>query len=352
MKALLITATSLMVIGSVSLADNSTNNELSMPVPQMGNWQVDDPVGAWPFISAGLGYADHNDTVRTEGAPTNVKLLGSYFFENRKIVSDLGIGLNSHFLSQNGNGSDVIFAPSVGIAGRYRFANGWQAGPTVDTFVGTDRYKSVNGDYTSFIGAQVLKQMTYKNAYLVRAGGKLMTDTDVKGENVNMAMLEIAVGFVPERRGASLTQSERKQAVQVASGRNIPIRMEPKKLEMSGFEISSAELTPAKSAQIRQVAQILKNNTHLFERVQVVGHADPTGPDRINDQLGLKRAETVAQALIRSGLSENQVQAVSVGANQPVSQSREADALAMSRRVEIRFIGVTDQEKLNELLNQ
>lgn len=328
--------------------------ETAMPLPQEGNWQVSDPLGAWPFIGAGFGYMDHNDSVRTEGTPTNIKVLGSYYFENRKWVGDLGLGLSTHFLSQGGSGSDTIMSTDLGLAARYRFANNWQAGPAINTLIGTDRYKSVNDNYTTFVGAQVLKEMTYKNEYLIRVGGKFQTDTDIKGENVNVAMLELAVGFIPKRRGSDLTASERRatETAVAAQGRNIPLSEDPIRLELGGFPVSQSTVTLPNAVKIEQVARVLKSQPGLVERIQIVGHADPSGSESVNSRLGLERAEEVAKIFARNGVPSSRIQTITLGANQPVESSREPASLAKSRRVEVRFLGVRDQEKLNELISQ
>lgn len=326
-------------------------DQLKLSMPQVGNWQVNDPVGAWPFISAGLGYADHNDSVRTEGMPTSIKILGSYYFENRMFVTDLGVGLFNHIVTQDGAGGNSILNSNIDLAARYRFGRGWQAGPLWTTMIGSDRYNSVNGFNTSFVGAQLLKEMTYKNEYLVRIGGRFMTDVDVPNDRVNMAMFEVAVGFIPERSGDNLTASERRQMEPVAAkGRQIPLSSAEGPVRVALFDLSRSAIATSALIRIENLAEALRRNPGLVAQIEVIGHADPTGPDRLNEKLAQQRAENVAALLTKKGLAANSLKITSKGASEPVNQSYELDELSMSRRVELRFKGVKDQAKLAEIL--
>jgi len=322
-------------------------DRVSLPAPKMGNWQVSDPAGLWPFIGGGLGYSDHNDSVRTEGMPTNLKILGSYYFENRKIVADLGVGAFNHFLTQSGGGSDLIVSPNVELGGRWRFAKGWQAGPSWMTVMGTDRYNSVNDQNTSFVGLQALREFTLDNRFLLRVGGKWMTDVDVPNENVNMAMLEVALGFAPTRSGQAVAS----QPIAEAKGRNIPLAYSKGPVRVAEFELTSGELDNIDERRLESLATALRAEPGLVGEIEVVGHADPSGPDALNNRLARERAVAVAGTLARYGIDDDALTVTSKGASEPVVQSLALEDLAKSRRVELRFKSVSDQARLAEILN-
>ncbi len=69
--------------------------------------------------------------------------------------------------------------------------------------------------------------------------------------------------------------------------------------------------------------------------VLVVGHTDASGNDALNDALGLRRAETVREALIAAGVPPGDVQAVSRGKRAPAVATPDGVAEARNRRVEI-----------------
>lgn len=335
-------------------------DRVTITQPEIGKWDINDPVGTWPFFGAGLGYADHNETVRSEGMPTTVRMIGSYYMENRLWVFDLGMGFNNHFLVQAGSGSDDILSAGLELSGRYRLAQGWQIGPAWTTIVGTDRYNSVNNMNTSFFGVQGLKEFTYKSEYLVRVGGRLLTDIDVKGENLNMAMFEIAVGFVPSSTVIAdsddvweedeILAEELDAAPEINTKPLPPLVVKLEQLRMAQFMLNEAKLARADEARLVKFAKVLKNNSHLFSSIEVVGHADPTGPESLNSRLSLERAQVVAETLKSAGLSEKKIEVFGRGALQPLSDSLEPSALSISRRTEIQFRGVTDAAALDKLI--
>jgi OmpA-OmpF porin, OOP family len=63
-------------------------------------------------------------------------------------------------------------------------------------------------------------------------------------------------------------------------------------------------------------------------RINVIGYADPSGPARLNEELSLQRAENVAAALARAGVSPQLIDVQARGA---------AGAVEDGRRVEISF---------------
>jgi len=69
--------------------------------------------------------------------------------------------------------------------------------------------------------------------------------------------------------------------------------------------------------------------------VLVVGHTDAVGTDQVNDALGLRRAETVRQALIALGVRASDVQAISRGKRAPAVPTADGVAEPRNRRVEI-----------------
>jgi OOP family OmpA-OmpF porin len=73
-------------------------------------------------------------------------------------------------------------------------------------------------------------------------------------------------------------------------------------------------------AQLREAPEIV-----------VIGHADASGPEQLNDQLSARRAQAVARRLLGSGISAARVRVDARGEREP----REA---GNSRRVEV-FVG-------------
>jgi outer membrane protein OmpA-like peptidoglycan-associated protein len=97
------------------------------------------------------------------------------------------------------------------------------------------------------------------------------------------------------------------------------------------FRHDSAMLLPGGYRSIARAASVLNkyNQTHI----EVAGHTDSTGSEYYNQQLSVRRAEAVKNALIQQGVAPSRINAVGYGERHPVSSSR-----AMNRRVEIVII--------------
>ncbi len=69
--------------------------------------------------------------------------------------------------------------------------------------------------------------------------------------------------------------------------------------------------------------------------IVVVGHADATGTDQINDPLAQRRADVVKSELIRRGIPAASIDAISRGSRDPAVPTATGVAEARNRRVEI-----------------
>lgn len=69
--------------------------------------------------------------------------------------------------------------------------------------------------------------------------------------------------------------------------------------------------------------------------VQVIGHTDNVGSASYNEDLSLRRANSVANVLISQGVSAYRLSTIGLGENQPVATNLTAQGRAQNRRVEI-----------------
>ena len=124
--------------------------------------------------------------------------------------------------------------------------------------------------------------------------------------------------------------------------------VEAMKLRDVHFHYDSAELTPAATELMAQVAALLQRNSDLS--VTIEGHACSCGGADYNIGLARDRAESVLEYLAQNGVDRTRLQAVSYGETRPVvevedvpkcvllpqdSQIRKNHAL--NRRVEFRL---------------
>ena len=87
------------------------------------------------------------------------------------------------------------------------------------------------------------------------------------------------------------------------------------------FTIGSAKIDSKGIANIELAAQIMKENTAV--KYEVVGYADKaTGSSKTNQTLSDKRAKAVYEALVKAGVSEDQISYKGVGGHENLWNSR------------------------------
>lgn len=104
------------------------------------------------------------------------------------------------------------------------------------------------------------------------------------------------------------------------------------------FASSSAEgdLSSISDEYVKKLKLYLDNNPSA--RAQVTGHADITGPDPFNFELGLKRAGFAKAFLVNAGIKADQVVTSTKGSSEPAASNSTPEGRAANRRIEIKVI--------------
>jgi outer membrane protein OmpA-like peptidoglycan-associated protein len=100
------------------------------------------------------------------------------------------------------------------------------------------------------------------------------------------------------------------------------------------FDTAKAEVKPESKAALDEIGKLLKAEAAL--KVLVVGHTDTVGTLAANQDLSLRRAQAVVDALVREhGIDAKRLQPVGVGFASPVATNRSEAGRARNRRVEL-----------------
>ncbi|MFL1387924.1 OmpA family protein [Pseudomonas tritici] len=103
------------------------------------------------------------------------------------------------------------------------------------------------------------------------------------------------------------------------------------------FEFDSARLTAADKTKLDTIATRLKQEAPSAQ-LRVTGHTDSVGKDAYNQRLSDKRAHSVTDYLVGSGVPRSAFVAVTgAGESQPVADNKTADGRALNRRTEIQI---------------
>ncbi|MFM7029298.1 MAG: OmpA family protein [Chakrabartia sp.] len=104
--------------------------------------------------------------------------------------------------------------------------------------------------------------------------------------------------------------------------------------ETVSFDLGKARLGAEAEARLASLAAKLKaDNRNLF--LEIEGHTDSIGDARLNEAVGLKRAETVRTFLFSQGVALNRMATISFGETAPVGPNATEAGRAQNRRVVI-----------------
>ena len=101
------------------------------------------------------------------------------------------------------------------------------------------------------------------------------------------------------------------------------------------FGFDQYTIEPKYQAMLAAHAANIKAKTNL--KLLIQGNADERGSREYNLALGQKRADAVKRALMLLGVTEVQIESVSLGEEKPKSEGRDEAAWAQNRRADIVY---------------
>lgn len=99
------------------------------------------------------------------------------------------------------------------------------------------------------------------------------------------------------------------------------------------FKPNSKKLTNASYATLDDVVTLLRQIPSA--NLEVQGHTDNRGSDKINLKLSQDRAQTVVDYFIKKGISEKRVRAIGYGSERPIADNETKKGRNTNRRVEL-----------------
>jgi len=102
------------------------------------------------------------------------------------------------------------------------------------------------------------------------------------------------------------------------------------------FDSNKATLQKGAEGEIERIFQFLvENGTYV---VEIQGHTDSSGSDKVNLRLSQKRAERVREALIKKGIDSERIKAKGYGESQPIADNNSKEGRRKNRRVELKVL--------------
>lgn len=102
------------------------------------------------------------------------------------------------------------------------------------------------------------------------------------------------------------------------------------------FEFDSADVKTNGTSTLGKLATCVSTGALKGQKLRIIGHADPRGPDQYNQALGRTRAQSVADFLTSHGLNAGSVQTISHGERDATGVNEQG--WAFDRRVDIQLM--------------
>ncbi len=158
-------------------------------------------------------------------------------------------------------------------------------------------------------------------AGVARYQGCPVPDTDKDGINDEEDKCPTVAG-VKENNGCPAIKEEVIKKV-TASAKNI------------FFITGSNKLQNKSYAPLDEVVKILSDDAAL--KLDIEGHTDATGSDKVNLPLSQTRAKTVYDYLVSKGIDASRLTSEGYGSSKPVADNKTAAGRALNRRVEMKL---------------
>ncbi len=124
-----------------------------------------------------------------------------------------------------------------------------------------------------------------------------------------------------------------KEAVEEASGFISAAGVQKGFFPSSSADGDAGAITPGYLTRLKLLTE---NNPAV--RIEITGHADITGPEEFNVELGLRRAQFMKAFLVNAGIDAGRIVISSRGSSEPAATNSTPEGRAANRRSEIKVI--------------
>lgn len=102
------------------------------------------------------------------------------------------------------------------------------------------------------------------------------------------------------------------------------------------FDSGKSDLKPESNSELDRLVQLLKDVPSLV--IEISGHTDNVGSDKMNTQLSQDRADAVVAYLVSKGIKKDRLKSKGYGASQPVASNSSAEGRQQNRRTEFEIL--------------
>jgi peptidoglycan-associated lipoprotein len=152
-----------------------------------------------------------------------------------------------------------------------------------------------------------------------------------------LAVATLAIGCASSGGGDETTAASTDFAGESAANMGDTTTEAPTGLEAVYFDFDSAAIRGDQRSTLQANTGAINQNA-AWKTVVLEGHCDERGSEEYNLALGERRANSVKQYLVDSGVSGARIDTVSFGESKPAVQGHDESAWKWNRRVEFSAI--------------
>ncbi len=146
------------------------------------------------------------------------------------------------------------------------------------------------------------------------------------------------VGYYMDTQEAKLRKQLRNSGVSVVrEGDNINLVMPGNITFVSGSDDLNQDFYEVLDSVVLVLLEFDKT------LIVIAGHTDSVGSDKDNQRLSRRRAYSVTDYLLQSGVTEARVDPIGFGEKLPIADNATAEGRALNRRVELSLVPITEE---------
>lgn len=154
----------------------------------------------------------------------------------------------------------------------------------------------------------------------------------VEGALIVVLAMAMGAGCSSKKKVADVDTTTRGVASEPAPAQPAPVA-EEHETPTAHFAFDSDRLDFTARDIVMERSRFLKDNPD--HTAVIIGGCDERGSDAYNYRLGLRRANSVKNLLVRDGVEAARIQVRSVGKSEPIATGHDEESWAQNRRAEI-----------------
>ena len=222
----------------------------------------------------------------------------------------------------------------------------WYIGPKVAYIIADDILVGPGSGKTTdkLFGLNAFYEIPWKK-HKIRSGLHLhqLQDIGDRSSQVFLFSLEVGQLFIQNNKNVDINKNRFAEA---------PSNTINLSEQTVNFQTGSSQLTKKSRDFLNSLGSVLRDIGNDWDILKIEGHTDLRGPEGFNLQLSKKRVTSVVNALIEGGAPADRISGEAFGETKPINSANTNSAHAKNRRVELRFIGKTNKEKLKTILDE